>query len=343
MIQFPTQAFRADPVRSETFNGYYPTLSVYLPAFVAGSRPRSWAIQDYNESGLHQPGCRLDPRRLLSISGEQGIKRMSGIGRSVLMCLLTVGCCAAAAIPPLAVFPINADSIAQMRKQHPLAFAEVNDPVYKRKQRYQGLWLRDVLKDLSQGHRLEGGLYVRFRCKDGYLPIMPLARAMGGEGLIAIRDANAQQGHDWQPLPASQTSSTLSPSYLVWISPPGDPDEYPWPFQLIAIELISSPDALAGLDAGRSQPGRDLFITHCLKCHAINGVGGTFGPELNSPCSVTEYWNPRLLSRFIAKAGSVRTGTRMPNFDSLPQKDIQALVDYLRSMAVHKTSGSVCP
>ena len=56
---------------------------------------------------------------------------------------------------PLAVFPINEESIAQMRKQHPLASAEVNDPVYKRKQRYQGFWLRDVLKDLSPGRSSE--------------------------------------------------------------------------------------------------------------------------------------------------------------------------------------------
>ena len=36
-----------------------------------------------------------------------------------------------------------------------------------------------------------------------------------------------------------------------------------------------------------SKPAHELFVTHCLKCHAINGVGATFGPELDSPCSVT--------------------------------------------------------
>jgi hypothetical protein len=142
---------------------------------------------------------------------------MGGVARIAVMCLLTAGWCAAAAETPLAVFPINEESITQMRKQHPLASAEVNDPVYKRKQRYQGLWLRDVLRDLGQGGHPETDVYVRFRCKDGYLPIMPLTRAMGGKGLIAIRDANAPQGEDWQPLPGTGTSSTLAPSYLVWL------------------------------------------------------------------------------------------------------------------------------
>ena len=114
-----------------------------------------------------------------------------------------VGWCAALPGAPLAVFPINEESIAQLRKQHPLASAEVDDPVYKRRQRYQGFWLRDVLQDLSLASHPESDVYVRFRCKDGYLPIMPRARAMGARGLIAIRDVNAPQGADWQPAPGT--------------------------------------------------------------------------------------------------------------------------------------------
>jgi mono/diheme cytochrome c family protein len=269
---------------------------------------------------------------------------MGGVARIAVLCLLAVGSSAAVSGTPIAVFPIDPDSIAQMRKQHPLASAEVNDPVYKRNQRYQGVWLRDVLRDLGLGGHPESDVYVRFRCKDGYLPIMPLTRAMSGKGLIAIRDANAPKGEEWQSVPGGGTSSsTPAPSYLVWVSPPGGPEEYPWPYQMVAIELIPSSDALAGLDAERSKPGHDLFVTHCLKCHAINGVGGTFGPELNSPCSVTEYWNPGLLRQFIANAGSVRTGTRMPSFDSLPEKDIQVIAEYLQSMAGHKKPGAACP
>lgn len=267
---------------------------------------------------------------------------MGRTARIAVVCLLTVGWRTAEAGTPTAVLPIDAKSIAQMRKQYPLASVEVNDPVYKRKQRYQGFRLRDVLKDLTGGHP-ETDLYVRFRCSDGYLPIMPLARAMAGKGLIAIRDVNAPPGKDWQPLPGNETSSTPTPSYLVWVSPPGDPDEYPWPYRLVDIELVSSSEALAGLDPDSSSPGRTLFVTHCLKCHAINGIGGTFGPELNSLCSVTEYWNPRLLNLFIANAGSVRAGTRMPTFNLLGKKDVQEIVEYLHSMAAHKKPGAGCP
>ena len=267
---------------------------------------------------------------------------MAAADRIAVACLLAVGSWAGLPAAPVTVFSINEASIAQMRKQHPLASAEVDDPVYNRKQRYQG-FLVDVLKNLGQGRRSDTGLYVRFRCKDGYLPIMPLARAREGKGLIAIRDARASRGEDWQPAPGKPSSLSLSPSYLVWVSPAGDPEEYPWPFQMVAIELVSSSDALAGLDGNGSKAGHDLFVTHCLKCHAINGIGGTFGPELNSPCSVTEYWNPQLLSRFIGNAGSIRAGSRMPTFDSLRENDTQVIVDYLRSMAGHKKPGAACP
>jgi mono/diheme cytochrome c family protein len=251
--------------------------------------------------------------------------------------------CAAVTAAPLAALSINQESIAQLKKRYALATAEVDDPVYKRKQQYQGFRLRDLLKGMSYAGHTEDEVYVRFRCKDGYLPIMPLSRALKGDGLVAIRDMHALPGKDWEPVSANGEFSTPAPSYLVWVAPPGGTEEYPWPYQMTAIELVSATDALGGLAPdGPKKAGYDLFVTHCLKCHAINGVGGTFGPELNSPCSVTEYWNPSFLSRFIANAGSVRAGSRMPGFQSLPSSDIQAIIEYLQYMASHKKTGGAC-
>ncbi len=264
---------------------------------------------------------------------------MPRLGRIATFCLLVVSCCAAA---PLATLPITEQSLAQLRQQHPLASAEVNDPVYKRTMNYQGIWLRDILKGLSAAGHRESDIYVRFRCKDGYLPGMPLVRAKGAQGLIALRDTKAPPGADWQPLPGN-TAATPGPAYLVWVSPPGDPEEYPWPYQIVAIELVPSSDGLAALAGESTKVGRELFITHCIKCHAINGIGGTFGPELNSPCSVTEYWNPHTLRRFIADASSVRAGTKMPSFQSLPEQDVHLIVAYLLSMSRHKKPGAKCP
>src|SRR5260370_35709218 len=85
-----------------------------------------------------------------------------------------------------------------------------------------GLWLRDVLKDLGRGGHPETDVYGRFRCKDGSLPIMPLAPAMAGKGLIANRNASAPQVEDWQPLPGSETASNLEPTYVSGLCLQGD-------------------------------------------------------------------------------------------------------------------------
>ncbi len=77
-----------------------------------------------------------------------------------------------------------------------------------------GQLARILVVDLGQGGHPEPTFMCVFRCKDGYLPIMLLARAMGGRGLIAIRDAKPPQRKDWQPFPESGTSSTPAPSYL---------------------------------------------------------------------------------------------------------------------------------
>ena len=269
---------------------------------------------------------------------------MSGMGWIAALSLLMPAWCLAAAGTPLGVYAINEESLAKMQKRHPADTVEVDDPVYKRKQRYQGFWLRDFLKELSYTGHPESDVYVRFRCKDGYAPIMPLARALGAKGFIAVRDLGAASGTNWESFSANGTTSTPAPAYLVWVSPSGDIEDYPWPYQIVAIELTTSADVLGAAVADDTRkPGFDLFVKHCLKCHAVNGVGGTMGPELNSPCSVTQYWNPDFLSRFIANASSIRAGTKMPDFHAMPGKDIQAIIEYLQYMGSHKKTGTTCP
>ena len=268
---------------------------------------------------------------------------MSTIGWVAALAVLILARDVAAAGTPLSAVTINDESLAQMQKKHPLGSVEVDDPVYKRKQRYEGFWLRDLLKDMSHAGHPESDVYVRFRCKDGYAPIMPLSRALTGKGLLAVRDLSAPAGKTWQPFSANGQTSTPAPAYLVWDSP-ADIEEFPWPYQIVAIELTTSADVLGAAMADDSRrPGFDLFVKHCLKCHAMNGVGGTFGPDLNFPCSVTQYWNPAFLGRFIADAGSIRAGTKMPDFHAMSGKEIQAIVEYLQYMSGHKKTGAACP
>ena len=111
---------------------------------------------------------------------------------------------------------------------------------------------------------------------------------------------------------------------------------------MTAIEVVSGAVALQGMasDVVNSQ-GYSLFLQHCFKCHSINGVGGTLGPELNTPCSVTEYWNPILLRRFIRQSATV-SGSKMPPFQELPENDVESIVGYLKYMSRRKQGGAPC-
>ena len=246
-------------------------------------------------------------------------------------------------VKPLAVFQIDEQSISEGRKDFRLSAVEVDDPVYKRRQRYQGFWLRDILKKLGVANHRGSDLYLRFRCKDGYLPLMPLTRALDGQALVAVRDLHARHGQTWNVLSANGVTSTPAPSYLVWVGHPGDSDSYPWPYQMTAIEVISGSAALEGMYSSISHSdGYGHFIKHCFKCHSINGVGGSMGPELNAPCSVMDYWNPGLLKRFIRNSRNVRAGSKMPSFEDLPDKDLDSILEYLRDLAQTKVGGRSC-
>ena len=82
------------------------------------------------------------------------------------------------------------------------------------------------------------------------------------------------------------------------------------------------------LFAGCESRGSQLFHNgKCIECHTLNGEGGSSGPNLSDVGSrrsreyiVEQIKNPR----------SHKSSSDMPSFEGrLPEKDIQALADYL--------------
>jgi cytochrome c1 len=86
----------------------------------------------------------------------------------------------------------------------------------------------------------------------------------------------------------------------------------------------------------RARRGFDVFRAKCIVCHSVNGAGGTLGPELNLPHSVTNYWKESYLKRFIREPSSVRARSRMPPVPDLSASDVDDVVIYLKSIAGRK-------
>ena len=83
------------------------------------------------------------------------------------------------------------------------------------------------------------------------------------------------------------------------------------------------------------EAGYNLFQKQCLTCHSLNGIGGTMGPELNYPKSVTEYWKEKELVDYIVNPASFRHKVKMPTL-GLSQQQSQQIVDYLKYMSENK-------
>jgi len=66
----------------------------------------------------------------------------------------------------------------------------------------------------------------------------------------------------------------------------------------------------------------------CFSCHAVNGFGGTIGPELSGVTVRREREN---LFKWIRNPWEIEPGTRMPTF-SLSQDEILKIIGYLESL-----------
>ncbi len=188
-----------------------------------------------------------------------------------------------------------------------------------------------------------------FTCRDGYQPTIPVKRVLKHEAFVAF----ARPGDDGFTVLKDEEGTKrrvpLEPAYVIWknlddarILSEGD---YGWPYQVTQIELVTFRSRFAEMappeDASaKARAGFEVFTAHCSKCHAVNGHGGTVGPELNYPASPTEYMKADWLRRWIDDPTSMRQAPRMPPLNrQLPHRAelIEEIVAYLEEMATHKS------
>jgi cytochrome c2 len=218
------------------------------------------------------------------------------------------------------------------------------DPVYHDRKRYNAIPFNELLGAYPKIKKLQTDKYqIIFECEDGYKPMMPLQKFLSAKSFLAVSDVDAPEGELWSTITKDGREMKAAPFYLVYQGLSPKDTDFKWPYNLIKIHVVPTIGNISLLypkDDIAAKTGFDMFNKNCISCHAINKIGGSMGPELNYPKSVTEYWNQEQLKKFIKNPASFRNGVKMPTIPNLTKKEIETIVYYLNYMANHKLQKS---
>jgi mono/diheme cytochrome c family protein len=212
-----------------------------------------------------------------------------------------------------------------------------NDPIYREPMVYRVVPMERLLAGIS----LDADDYVQVRATDNFSASIPAALLKPAtrtdtEAFLAIENPAVP----WPAIPGKQGSA--GPFYIVWQSTKAPVARTYWVYRVAALTVTDSPhkrwpnlgvpDALPASDP--VWRGRDRFVALCMACHRFNGDGeGDAGPDLVTPMSPVDYFQPLALKRFLRNPSAVRSwpSQKMPGFDeaTLSDADLDAIIAWL--------------
>ncbi|MCW2118540.1 c-type cytochrome [Flavobacterium sp. 7A] len=215
----------------------------------------------------------------------------------------------------------------------------VDDPVYHKTKKYKAINAAYLVQNETNLSKIDiQNTKIVFECKDGYKPEMPLELFLKAKPYIAFQDIEAPEGANWESILKNGIQMDAAPFYLIYPSISTKDQQYKWPYNLIKImlePLDKTKVALFPKNSKKAVTGYELFEKNCITCHALNGIGGTMGPELNYPKSVTDYWIEKQLVEYIINPAAFRHNVKMPTL-GITNHDAKEIVVYLKYMSKYK-------
>jgi mono/diheme cytochrome c family protein len=207
------------------------------------------------------------------------------------------------------------------------------DPNYRAKKSFVALPLAPLLLKLFEREELDEST-VRLVASDGYTVQLDAGLLLAGDAYIAVGE-----GEPGRFSPIGPQASDAGPFYLVWKGEDYvDDKKFPRPWGLVSIQILDPArghkhtrpeDGFAGNTA--AEKGAELFETLCIRCHSINREGGRVGPDLNVPQNIMAYRPEEQVRAYIRNPQEFRY-SNMPAHPDLTQKDLDALIAYLKVM-----------
>jgi nitric oxide reductase subunit C len=129
-------------------------------------------------------------------------------------------------------------------------------------------------------------------------------------------------------MPQQHVSDVEIENLVAFFSWVGQVDNGDWPPQDSKNRLTRSEQRLA-VGAGVS-PGAAVFQSKgCINCHALHGVGGTFGPELDI---IGRTLTAGQIERYIINPKSVNRNAKMPPQNELSDREREEVAQFLGNL-----------
>ncbi len=230
--------------------------------------------------------------------------------------------------------------LKDLQKHVPAYEVTLFNPVYNRTITYRAFKLIEIAKFAKID--IFSAKDISFIARDGYEAVLTQAVLKRfSKPWLAFEELNTKDGETFTLVGEGKELRNPAPFYLLWQQPESY-DIFPWPFSITKITLNTRHDPYFEIKpkhkvSAQIERGFTVFKTRCMACHSINLVGGTIGPELNIPKNITEYRTMSFLKAWIKDPASFRAKSRMTNFGTVTEKQIDDVLAYIKYMKNYKS------